>query len=98
MVGCQHHHERTGGVADKIAECGIDAQLLQLPSTERVANEFAHGMQHPERNVCAQLPERHDSIELPDDVFTILSSSSKGTCSFLAPPQTPTQQLAEPAW
>ena len=44
MVGCQHHHARAGDVADKIAERGIDAQLLQFLATERVPNEIVHGL------------------------------------------------------
>jgi hypothetical protein len=42
------------------------------------------------------LPERQASIDWPFDVLTILSNSSDGTCSILAPLQIPTQQVDDP--
>src|SRR5262245_15733141 len=43
-----------------------------------------------------QLLSRQAEIEVPEEVFTILSSSSAGTWFCVDPEQTPTQQLEAP--
>jgi hypothetical protein len=43
MVGSEQRDQRSGNVADEVAESGIDTKPPELAKTEGAANKFMHG-------------------------------------------------------
>ena len=44
MVGCEQRDQRSGDIADEVAEGGIDTKPLELVETEGAPNKFAHSL------------------------------------------------------